>query len=173
VTEPRDRPPFPSVAVRVLVALRFAVVIHAHRFDELAAGFLERRGGDYQTLLGYGRVTLEPVADPEEWRREIRRQARCDRIRVRTWCDQHSAVGAQISPDVSDPAIYRAEVERFYLIERLVMELLGTGHVLAAWLRRGDESITFCTRCNARVYLRTTAPVICDGEAFETDCQGL
>ena len=155
------------------MALRFAVVIHEQRFDELAAGFLERRGGDYQTLLGYGRVTLEPVADPEGWRREIRRQARRDRIRVRTWCNEHGAVGAQISPDVSDPAMYRAELERFYVIEEAAMELLEAGHALAAWLRRGDESITFCTRCNARVYLRTAAPVIRDGEAFETDCRPL
>jgi hypothetical protein len=72
---------------------------------------------------------------------------------------------------VSDPAIYRAEVERFYLIERVVMDLLRDGHALAAWLRRGDESIAFCTRCDARVYLRTSAPVIRDGEAFETDCR--
>lgn len=137
-------------AIRVLVALRFAAVIHGRRFDDLARGVLERHGGDYQTLLGYGRVTLEPVADPERWRRGIRRQARHDRIRVRTWCDEHGAVGAQISPEMSDPAIYRAEVERFYLIQQIVMDLVRDGHTLAASLRRGDESITFCTRCNAR-----------------------
>ena len=79
--------------------------MHEHRYKELAAGFLERRGGGYQTLLWYGRVTLEPVPDPEEWRREIRRQARRDRIRVRTWVDDHGAVGAMISPDVSNPAV--------------------------------------------------------------------
>jgi hypothetical protein len=146
-------------------------VLHEGRFDELVAGFLERRGGDYQTLLGYGRVTLEPVADPEEWRRAIRRQARRDRIRVRTWCDEHGAVGAQISPDVSDPTIYRAELNRFSVVQQAAVELLMAGHVLAAWLRRGDESITFCTRCNARVYMRTTTPVIRDGEAFEMSCR--
>jgi hypothetical protein len=37
-------------------------------------------------------------------------------------------------------------------------------------LRHGDESITFCTRCNARVYMRTVVPVIREGEAFETSC---
>ena len=82
-------------------------MVHEHRFNELAAGFLERRGGDHQTLLGYGRVTLEPVPDPEEWRREIRRQARRDRVRVRTWVDEHGAVGAMINPDVSNPAVYQ------------------------------------------------------------------
>ena len=51
------------------------------------------------------------------------------------------------------------------------MKLLMTGHVLAAWLRRGDESITFCTRCDARVYIRTALPVIRDGEAFEASCR--
>ncbi|MDQ6805606.1 MAG: hypothetical protein M3065_11710 [Actinomycetota bacterium] len=148
-------------------------MVHEHRFDELAAGFLERRGGDYQTLLGYGRVTLEPVPDPERWRKEIRRQARRDRIRVRTWTDEHGAVGAMISPNVSDPADHRAELDRFRVVQEAAMQLLMAGHVVAPWLRRGDESITFCTRCNARVYMRTTAPVIRDGEAFETACRPL
>lgn len=50
------------------------------------------------------------------------------------------------------------------------MKLLMAGHVLAAWLRPGDESITFCTRCDARVYIRTAPRVIRDGEACETSC---
>jgi hypothetical protein len=145
-------------------------VVHEHRFNELAAGFLERRGGDYQTLLGYGRVTLEPVPDPDGWRREIRRQARRDRVRVRTWVDEHGAVGAMINPDVSNPAVYQAELDRFGVVQAAAMKLLMAGHFLGAWLRRGDESITFCTRCDARVYIRTAPPVIRDGEAFETAC---
>jgi hypothetical protein len=145
-------------------------VVHEQRYNELAAGFLERRGGDYQTLLGYGRVTLEPVRDPEEWRREIRRQARRDCVRVRTWVDDNGAVGAMISPDVSNPAVSQAELDRFAVMQDAVMKLLMAGHVLAAWLRRGDESITFCTRCDARVYIRTASPVIRDGEAFEVSC---
>lgn len=145
-------------------------MVHEHRFNELAAGFLERRGGDYQTLLGYGRVTLEPVPDPDAWRREIRRQARRDRVRVRTWVDEHGAVGAMISPDVSNPAVYQAELDRFAVMQDAAMKLLMAGHVLAAWLRRGDESITFCTRCDARVYMRTAPRVIRDGEAFEVSC---
>lgn len=154
-------------------ALGLAIVVHERRFDELVAGFLERRGGDYQTLLGYGRVTLEPVEDPEQWRREIRRQARRDRIRVRTWSDEHGAVGAQISPDVSDPKIHRAELDRFELIQSVDIELIGAGHHPASWLRRGDESITFCLRCDARVYVHTARPVIRDGEAFQTACPHL
>lgn len=145
-------------------------MVHERRFDELAAGFLERRGGDYQRLLGYGRVTLEPVPDPEQWRREIRRQARQDHVRVRTWVDEHGAVGAMISPDVSNPSLYQAELNRFAVMQDAMMKLLMAGHVLAAWLRRGDESITFCTRCDARVYVRTAPHVICDGEAFEASC---
>ena len=50
------------------------------------------------------------------------------------------------------------------------MKLLMADHVLAAWLRRGDESITFCTPCDARVHIRTAPPVIRDGEAFEASC---
>jgi hypothetical protein len=70
---------------------------------------------------------------------------------VRTWCDADGAVGAQISPDVSDPTIYRAELNRFSVVQQAAVELFMAGHVPTAWLRRGDESTTFCTRCNARV----------------------
>jgi hypothetical protein len=75
-----------------------------------------------------------------------------------------------ISPDVSNPAVYRAELDRFAVIQDAAMKLLMAGHVLAAWLRRGDGSITFCARCDARVYIRTVPRVIRDGEAFEACC---
>ena len=48
-----------------------------------------------------------------------------------------------ISPDVSNPAVYQAELDRFAVMQDAAMKLLMVGHVLAAWLRRGDESITF------------------------------
>ena len=53
----------------------------ASRFDEIVAGFLQRGGSDDQTPLpADGRVTLKRMADPEEWRRETRRQARRDLV---------------------------------------------------------------------------------------------
>jgi hypothetical protein len=60
-----------------------------------------------------------------------------------------------ISPDVSNPAVYQAELDPFAVVQDAAMKLLMAGPVLAAWLRRGDESITFCTRCDARVYICT------------------
>jgi hypothetical protein len=92
---------------------------------------------------------------------------------MRTWTDENGAVGAMISPNVSDPTVHRAELDRFHVVQEAAMKMLMDGHALAAWLRRGDESITFCTRCNARVYMRPSAPVIRDGEAFETACRPL
>ena len=49
---------------------------HLARFEELLSDFFERRGGDYQTLLPYGRLWRDDVEDPQDWRREIRAQAR-------------------------------------------------------------------------------------------------
>jgi hypothetical protein len=44
------------------------------------------------------------------------------------------------------------------------------GHRLVRWLRRGDESVTFCPECGSRAYVRTSAPPLVDGEAFERRC---
>jgi hypothetical protein len=147
------------------------VVDYALRFQQLLVDFFERRAGDYQTLLAYGRVWRDDVEDREGWRREIRAQARRDRLRVRTWCgDQDGVVGAMMDPDVRDPAVYRAEIERFRLLDEVTMELtLQRGHSLR-WVRRGDESVAFCPQCGGRVYLRTSAPLVRDGDAFQRSC---
>ena len=74
-------------------------------------------------------------------------------------------------PDVRDPALYRAEIERFWLVRDAAELAVRQGHTLVRWLRRGDESVTFCPECAARAYLRTTAPIVRDGEAFERFCR--
>lgn len=83
------------------------------------------------------------MPDPEQCTSEIRPRARRERVRTRV--DEHGAVGAMLDA---------------------VMKLLKAGHVLATWLRPGDASITFCTRCDARVDIRAAPRVIRDGEAF-------
>jgi hypothetical protein len=147
-------------------------VQHAARFDQLFGDFFARRGGDYQTLLAYGRLWRDDVEDREAWRRGIRAQARRDRLRVRTWRgDEEGVVGAMIDPDVRDPGVYRAELERAWLMQKVTTEFTEEhGHRLVRLLRRGDESVTFCPECGCRAYVRTAPPVLRDGEAFELSC---
>jgi hypothetical protein len=147
-------------------------VQHLARFEQLLSEFFERRGGDYQTLLAYGRVWRDDVEDPRDWRREIRAQARRDRLRVRTWCgERDGVVGALMDPDVRDPAIFQSEIDRFRVLQDVTWKVsIELGHRLR-WVRRGDESVAFCPDCGARVYLRTSVPVIGEGDAFERACE--
>jgi len=57
---------------------------HEQRFRRIASEALERPAGDYAELLRRGHVSSPDGADPVEWREEIRRQARQDKIRVIT-----------------------------------------------------------------------------------------
>jgi hypothetical protein len=79
-------------------------VQYAAQVQQLFGDFFARRGGDYQTLLAYGQVWRDDIVDREDWRREIRTQARRDRLRVRTWRgDEEGVLGARMDPDARDP----------------------------------------------------------------------
>jgi hypothetical protein len=143
-----------------------------HRFDQLFGDFFARRGGDYQTLLAYGRLWRDDVKDREACRRGIRAQARRDRLRVHTWCgDEDGVVGAMVDPDVRDSGLYRGELERAWLMREVTIEFTGKlGHRLVRWLRRGDESVTLCPEGGCRADVRTALTALRDGEAFELSC---
>ena len=49
---------------------------HEQRFERIASEFLERPAGDYAELLRRGHVSSPGGVDPDEWREEIRRNAR-------------------------------------------------------------------------------------------------
>jgi hypothetical protein len=63
---------------------------HEQRFNRIVNDYLERPGGDYAELLRRGQVSSPEGVDPEQWRAEIRAQARKDKIRVVT--SRHGAV---------------------------------------------------------------------------------
>ena len=42
-----------------------------------------------------------------------------------------------------------------------------------SWLRSDEESIPFCSRCDARIYLRVASPPVSDGEAISEPCPAL
>jgi len=68
---------------------------HEQRFQRIVAEYLERPAGDYAELLHRGYVTLPPGVDPEEWRADIRAQARKDKIRVMMIRDGDRAIAAR------------------------------------------------------------------------------
>ena len=47
------------------------------------------------------------------------------------------------------------------------------GHELSPWLRQDDESIAFCTRCTAHVYVRTSGDWVVDEDGLRELCEGL
>ena len=55
---------------------------HEQRFQRIVTDYLARPGGDYAELLHRGRTSSPDGVDAEQWRRDIRRQARQDKIRV-------------------------------------------------------------------------------------------
>jgi hypothetical protein len=56
---------------------------------------LTQRGSDYEELLRMGEV-VAVVDDTDVWRDEIRKQARADRIKVRTGASNHEVAWAYL-----------------------------------------------------------------------------
>jgi hypothetical protein len=130
---------------------------------------VERRG-DYGRLLADGHVMVheEDVEDLEAWRAEIRRQARADRIGVRTV--REDGVVWAVLKDLSSPA-RMAEASRYNQALRiLVPQAVAHRHEPVVVLRDGDEGMFGCNRCDAYGYARTTEDLVFGGELFERDC---
>lgn len=143
---------------------------HEQRFHRIVSDYLERPGGDYAELLRRGHVSSPEGADPEQWRAEIRAQARKDKIHVVTGRDGDGAFAARHRP-VSDAEL-RTELARGETLRSLAATARELGHQPGSWLRSGDESITVCSRCDARIYVRTTTALVTDGEALQQPCSG-
>jgi hypothetical protein len=45
------------------------------------------------------------------------------------------------------------------------------GHELSPWLRQDDQSIAFCTRCTAHVYVRTSGDWVVDEDGLRELCE--
>jgi hypothetical protein len=121
-------------------------------------------------LLHRGQVWSPEGADPEQWRVEIRAEARRDKIRIITSRDGDRAFAARHRP-VSDEEL-RTELARGELLRRLAARARELGHEPGSWLRSGDESIAVCSRCDARIYVLIAATPVADGEALRQPCIG-
>ena len=51
---------------------------HEQRFRRIVSDYLQRPAGDYGELLHRGQVSSPEGVDPEQWRAQIRAQARRD-----------------------------------------------------------------------------------------------
>lgn len=148
---------------------------HEERFRRIADDYLERPGGDYAELLRRGRVSSPEGVDPEEWRAEIRANARADRIRVITIRAGDRAIAARHRsvPEDQELTELTAALERGEVLRGLAERGRQLGHEISSWLPHDDESITSCSRCPARIYVRfDTTPPLVDGEALDEPCPG-
>jgi hypothetical protein len=141
---------------------------HEQRFRRIVSDYLERPGGDYAELLRRGHVSSPEGVDPEQWRAEIRAQARKDKIRITTARHGNGAFAARQRP-VTDAELM-AELTRGETLQRIAATSRELGHDPGSWLRSGEESIAVCSRCDARIYVHTTTPPVTDGEALTQPC---
>jgi hypothetical protein len=145
---------------------------HEERFRRIANEFLDRPAGDYAELLRRGHVSSPEGVDPDEWREEIRRKARQDKIRVVTSRDGDGAFAMlnRKIPDDQAMEVMRHAFDRTTLLGELARRSAELGHQLSGWLGHDDESIAFCEHCGARIYARQGPPTIQDGEALIDPC---
>ena len=128
---------------------------HEQRFERIASEFLERPAGDYAELLRRGHVSSPDGVDPEEWRDEIRRNARQDRIRVITSRVGHGAVAMlnRKIPDDRAMDAMRAALDRTTALGELEERSVELGHELSRWLgpsRRIDRVLRPLWRADLR-----------------------
>jgi hypothetical protein len=130
------------------------------------------RRDDYGRLLAAGKVArpIEQVDDADAWRAEIRRNARADRIRVRTGSTGRK-LWAVLARPVAEAEL--ADEERyFHLIEDLKSRARRHGHVPKVGARDQMEVLLRCERCEAMGYADAASGPLIGGPLFEEACHG-
>lgn len=147
---------------------------HEERFRRIAGDYLERPAGDYAELLHRGQVSSPEGAEPEGWRKQIRRQARQDKIPVITRRDGQRAFAMlnRSLPEEHADELMRDALVRGQELQQLAHSARELGHAPVGWLRSDDEYISACARCGARIYARLGADPVTDGEALTDPCSG-
>ena len=137
------------------------------RIDRLVAR-VDRRD-DYGQLLVSGQVVhrTEDVVDVDAWRADIRRQARADKITVRTGVDDGLIWALRIRREGPEQ---RAATRRYQrLLSRVAPLAAELRHEPLVMLRDGDEVICACDRCSALGYGDTVEDIV-GGALFEDHC---
>jgi hypothetical protein len=133
---------------------------------------LERvdRRDAYGKLLAEGHVVANEngLEDPDAWRAELRRQARADRIRLRTGRSQ-GIVWAVVHERRS--AERDTEQDRYgNAMQVVVPQAVAHRHEPTVLVRDADEVLLGCERCKALGYTEAGEQLVSGGELFEQDC---
>src|SRR4051794_24459280 len=127
------------------------------------------RRDDYGQLLARGDIVrrLGDIGDPEAWRADIKRQARADRIKVRT--GKNERVVYALLPEAWTPA-REAEGNRYEdLMSTATPRAVAHRHEPVFVIRDADEVLCKCQRCEA-VGFADAAEALVGGNLFEDDC---
>ena len=127
------------------------------------------RRDDYGQLLASGQVVHSPdeVMDIDAWRTEIRRQARADKIKVRTGVNDGLVWALRLRPD---PSTSVRDIQRYRdLLAHTVPVAVDLGHEPTLTLWDGEEVLCACDRCSARGYGDVVDDVM-GGALFEDEC---
>ena len=120
------------------------------RIERFAAR-IDRRD-DYGRLLARGDV-IRPLAeleDPDAWRAELRRQAKADKLKIRTGTT--SQIAYAVLPESDTPARAEETVRYGRMLRHIVPLATALGHEPVIGERDGDEAIFMCDRCQALAY---------------------
>ena len=137
------------------------------RIDRLVAR-IDRRD-DYGQLLASGQVIheVEDVDDVGAWRAAIRRQARADKIKVRTGFNDGIVWALCVRSPHADALA--AGVRYRNLLRRTARLAVELRHEPILAVRDGDELVCTCDRCSALGYGDAAENVV-GGALFEDEC---
>jgi hypothetical protein len=141
-----------------------------HRIEALL-GRVSRRD-DYGQLLVAGHVVvdLSTIEDSAKWRADLRRQARADRIKIRTGIGNSRTHAYAILVEGGTGA-REDEGERYMATMReAIPQASALRHQPALVLRDGDESICKCERCPALGLVDARPDLLVGGSLFEDEC---
>jgi hypothetical protein len=125
------------------------------------------RRDDYGRLLARGDVVrrIGDMDDVDGWRAEIKRQARADKIKVRTGVSRTTVWAVRME----QPG-WELEARRYrQLLARIVPLSVDLHHEPTVALRDADEVICACDRCSALGY-GNMADEVTGGSLFEDPC---
>jgi hypothetical protein len=137
------------------------------RIERLVAR-VERRD-EYGQLLARGQVihALEEVEDVDVWRAEIKRNARADKVKVRTGVEDGLVWALRIRAGKRERL---AEARRYNeMLSRTAPLAVERWHEPSVALRDGDELLCTCSRCSALGYADAANGVV-GGSLFEDEC---
>jgi len=129
-----------------------------------------KRRDSYGELLARGNVVvaLSDIQDPDKWRADLRRQARADRIKIRTGVNEGLAYALLAGGETS---ARRQEGDRYRAAMReAIPRAAALRHQPAFLLHDGDETVCRCERCPAVGLVDAGTNRLIGGALFEEDC---